>query len=1552
MFKERKQKLVVLLALVLALGLVLGKTPAFAATNVGSFDELKAAVDKGGEITLTKDIDVTETLVINKDVKISGEGHKLTLPDGFIQDQMFKVDGKQKFTLEKITLDGKEQGRLIYSEGGTITLTNATLRNGCPGASAKANPGGGVFLKGGSLTATNIHFKNNTPGTTQGLGEGDRDVNGGAIYSGSDSSKISITGGSFTDNKVEAYGHGAAIYQENGTLTVDGTSFKNNKGHVEGGNAGTQGACIHTRDKVTAIISNVEAEIAKGFNTGGFLRSWGSDVTVTGSTFIIKDLGDGYGYSGGALCFENGTSKVEKSKFTCTGSKLYHAGGFIDIVGGGTHVIDTNTMTGGGKENGQQIASFGGAISVEQGASAEVTIKDNTIKDSSASDNGGAIAIGTRKGEKTPSTVTMSGNKISNAGTLFWGAQHGGGIFIGPDAKVTMSNDTLSDTRSSYGGGIYNEGDLTITGGSSLTGGVGSKLGGEIYNNGALTVDNATITGNFVGGAAWQQYASHGKNFELGGTNIYAEKSVTVTPGANITNGKDVRVLDGQSKILLTGPLTKEIDVSISEIAGGNETQKRRVGYVVAEGKDGYSASKADANKLHYIGKTNAKEPSHYTNQPRAEFTDDTSTGTWDFVLDKGNGTVVLGQRVKLIYHGNLGKIGSKDSEEELVDVYKTPEFWEGKDQLKKFKTANPTRDKYSFMGWYYWKEDVSAAATNNEGSIQELKDPSSLSEKLFDFSRVTFQNNETDTDKIITPNVINTYAGWSENIDLDVAKEWKDAEDNDKKSISLTLYDGETSKETKTFDSSTDYGGKFENLPVFTKSYKGEEKNMNLRFAPKVYKIKEAAIDGFTTSYAPEAVTANSDDAKTIKITNTKEKTGNVFVKYVAEDGTVLEAESKVVENAKVGTEYTTEQKAFDGYEFSKMGENSAAANGKVVAGDLHVIYVYKAKTGNVFVKYIAEDGTVLEEESPVVENAKVGTEYTTEQKTFDGYEYSTMGEGSAKANGKVVAGDLHVIYVYKAKTGNVFVKYVAEDGTVLEAESKVVENAKVGTDYTTEQKTFDGYEYSKMGEGSAKASGKVVVGDLHVTYVYKKTEVTPKPETGNVFVKYIAEDGTVLEAESKVVDNAKVGTEYTTEQKTFDGYEYSTMGEGSAKASGNVVAGDLHVTYVYKKVEVTPQPKTGNVFVKYVTEDGKELEKESPVLENVKVGTAYTTEQKTFDGYEFSKMGEKSAAASGEVAAGDLHVIYVYKVKEQPPTSEIITKYVDGHDKDLIDPKKGDWPKECIPGYEYVETKRTKTQVTHIYKKVERRSRGGGGSAFWNTKPVPDDGLLNKEDHKAYMFGYPDSTFLPNRNMTREEVTAMFARLLKDYPKERRSYVIPYNDVTASDWSYEAIGFMTEKGIVKGYEDGSFKPTEAISRAEFAAMAARFDRLVDSRDNPFFDVPDSHWALASINSAAAKGWVSGYPDGSFKPERKITRSEVVSITNIMLDRFADKDFVRNHLGDMIEFTDLTEGNWAYFPIMEATNGHDYTRKATEKEEDWSRLNGEEFRFPLLYRK
>lgn len=1385
---------------VLGLVLVLGKTNVFAqATKVSDFNGLKEAVAQGGEIQVTREITVTDSLKIQNNVTISGS--KLILGDGFTSDQMFEVGKDVSLTLKDITLDGNQKGRLIYSNGGIISLTNGEIQNGFPGDQAKENPGGGIFLRGGSLTATDTNFTGNTPGTNQTLGKGEGDLNGGSIYSGSTKADITITGGSFENNKVEAYGHGAAIYQENGSLTVNGTSFKNNKGHVEGGNAGTQGACIHTRDKVTATISDVNAEIAKGFNTGGFLRSWKSDVTVTDSKFTIKDLGDGYGYSGGALCFEGGTSKVKGSTFTCNESKLIHAGGFIDIVGTGTHVIDGNKMTGAGMDEHKfkAIASFGGAISVEEGANATVTITNNTITDTSASDTGGAIAIGTHKGKSTPSTVTMSGNTITNPGTYYYGGQYGGGVFVAPDATVTMSKDTIKNAKSSYGGGVYNEGKLTITGGSSLTGGVGSKLGGEIYNNGDLTVDNATVAGDFVGPANWDKTPSHEKKYEHGGTNIYAEKDVTITPKANITTGKDVRVLDGQSKILLTGPLTKEIDVSVSEIAGGNETQNRKVGYVVAAGKDGYTATKSDANFLHYIGKTNTEDKSHYTNQPRADFEDDKSTGKWDFVLDQDNGTVVLGQRVKLIYHGNLGKIGSKDSEEELVDIYKTPEFWDGKDQLKEFKAAKPTRDQYSFMGWYYWKDGENAGTTNNDKSIQDLKNPKNVTNELFDFSKVIFQNNVKDTDKIITPNVINTYAGWSKNIDLEIAKEWKKADgkeeldDKDKKNISVTLYDGEAIKETKSFDSAANYGGKFENLQVFTKSYEGEEKNMNLSFSPKEYKVVETEIPGFSTSYNPEKIVANSDQEKKITITNTKTQEFGVSYEFVS------------------GT---------------KGKDLPDTIKGKEPKDD------NRYKTG-------------AEVEAQAIDN-KIYTDAA--KKTVQDSDGVWTFEGWKPEKQSIKNSDIKFIGTWT----------FIEDKSSFEI-TKTVDKKEYKKDDTLN------YTVTVKNTGNSKIENLSVSDPLATKVKWK------------------------LDQDQNFVENQSLtGTAFTL-----------NVGES------------LTIQYEYK-----------------VTQE--DVNKE--IIEN----TAKAT------------LGEDSKEAKTK------SILKKNPEDPKPPVQESTTNYLDQNGNKISPSDKGTQKPKDIPGYEFIKTEKPSDKVTnHIYKKIVKD--GPPRITFWayptEPEPVSDKGLLNKEDHKAYMFGYDDGNFGPEDNMTREEVTAMFARLLKDYPRDRRSYQIPYSDVSKKNWSYEAIGFMTEKGMVKGYQDGSFRPKAPVTRAEFAAMASRFDRLMGGQDRGFKDVKSSHWAFEAINSAAAKGWVKGYPDGTFKPDQKITRSEVVSITNIMLDRYADKDFVRKNIQDMIYFKDLTEANWAYFPIMEATHGHDYTRKALQ-EENWIRLNGEEFRFPLLYRK
>lgn len=235
------------------------------------------------------------------------------------------------------------------------------------------------------------------------------------------------------------------------------------------------------------------------------------------------------------------------------------------------------------------------------------------------------------------------------------------------------------------------------------------------------------------------------------------------------------------------------------------------------------------------------------------------------------------------------------------------------------------------------------------------------------------------------------------------------------------------------------------------------------------------------------------------------------------------------------------------------------------------------------------------------------------------------------------------------------------------------------------------------------------------------------------------------------------------------------------------------------------------------------------------------------------------------------------------------------------------------------------------------------------WTVTPSsPADSKLNLVDHLAYMKGYPDLTFGPDRNMTRAEVTMMFARLLKDRPEANKVYAMPYSDVTKTDWYAYAVSYMTENKLIMGYPDGTFRPNNPISRAEFAAIASRFDQLKPGLSLPFNDVKAGHWAYDVIASAADKGWVNGYPDGSFKPENKITRAEVVSTTNRMLNRYADLAFAKAHKNELAPMRDMDESHWAYGAAVEAMNGHDYRRQADGKNETWILLNGKRFTFPI----
>lgn len=210
-----------------------------------------------------------------------------------------------------------------------------------------------------------------------------------------------------------------------------------------------------------------------------------------------------------------------------------------------------------------------------------------------------------------------------------------------------------------------------------------------------------------------------------------------------------------------------------------------------------------------------------------------------------------------------------------------------------------------------------------------------------------------------------------------------------------------------------------------------------------------------------------------------------------------------------------------------------------------------------------------------------------------------------------------------------------------------------------------------------------------------------------------------------------------------------------------------------------------------------------------------------------------------------------------------------------------------------------------------------------------------LNRTDHLAFLSGYANGTFEPDRNITRAEVTTMFARLLTEKMTADQTYSNTFSDVAKSHWAANYIGYMQQFGIITGYADGSFRPDASVTRAEFAAIASRFEALTEGTKS-FSDVPSSHWAAKYINFAATRGWVNGYADGTFRPNNSITRAEVAAVTCRLLERNADQSYIRSHLSELRAFTDVSESHWAYWYTMEAANGHDYTKSGSS--ETWSR--------------
>ncbi len=232
-----------------------------------------------------------------------------------------------------------------------------------------------------------------------------------------------------------------------------------------------------------------------------------------------------------------------------------------------------------------------------------------------------------------------------------------------------------------------------------------------------------------------------------------------------------------------------------------------------------------------------------------------------------------------------------------------------------------------------------------------------------------------------------------------------------------------------------------------------------------------------------------------------------------------------------------------------------------------------------------------------------------------------------------------------------------------------------------------------------------------------------------------------------------------------------------------------------------------------------------------------------------------------------------------------------------------------------------------------------GGGGGGRKPTVTIPDDVPtgLNGDDHYAYIVGYPDSTVRPQNGITRAEVATIFFRLLTDETRNANSTKSnSYSDVAAGAWYNHAVSTLSAMGIVKGDSYGKFNPNAPITRAEFAAIAARFDDKADTTAVDFSDIA-SHWAKNEISAAANNGWINGYTDGTFRPNNKITRAEAMTLVNRVLKRLPET--AEDLHNDMIKWSDNSDTSaWYYLAVQEATNSHYYDLKAN-KHEKWSKL-------------
>lgn len=588
--------------------------------------------------------------------------------------------------------------------------------------------------------------------------------------------------------------------------------------------------------------------------------------------------------------------------------------------------------------------------------------------------------------------------------------------------------------------------------------------------------------------------------------------------------------------------------------------------------------------------------------------------------------------------------------------------------------------------------------------------------------------------------------------------------------------------------------------------------------------------------------------------------------------------------------------------------------------------------------------DGTYPSEATDsTTRDGKVGEDFTAEamKTAYDDKGYKFDDSADNRISGDLVLDPNENVFklYYKAVPGLTVAKTITDvtrDGEPLNPDDPEVE-----------VKEGDVIEY----EITVKNSGKLNLTDVVLTDEFTGAEGDLNIISGDEYTVNGYE--ITLENDLNVGDSVTIKATYEV-QLGDSGYEISNKAIGAAKdALGGDVTGEsglVRITpnalkayrifgsaYKYVKSEKGTFNKDGETvpFEFKVTSDKKGEEILDTftidVDETVKAGE---TSEGDWGGFDFNLSEEEFENLDKKEFNGkEYPVVYLWELKgdlkNMSYSTKRITLYLDRPNISYYSAREpmveslGTWMAYADPD------KGAGADIINIY---------GKQSSSGDTVKVGPQ--LNRDDHVAYIMGYPDGTVQPEGQITRAEACTIFFRLLTDSSRDYYfSKTNDYTDVNAGDWFNNAISTLSNAGIVTGYNDGTFRPNQPITRGEMAKIIANFANL--NKGTKSFTDLSGHWSKTYVELAAGNGWIAGYPDGSFRPDQKITRAETVTMINRVLERVPAKELRLLSRSIMLTFPDNNPGDWYYIAIQEASNSHEYQRSVYETtgDEMWTKL-------------